>query len=263
MTFTSIIKVDVKRATGLKDSDMMGKSDPYVQIKFQNHEAHPHKAQTKVAKGTVNPTWDESFYFLVKDECKSFNIDVCDSDPARDDKLGHLTFEREPDVSKKEQLKGGVFDLKRGQLEVYFQEFVIFGGVEGVDQLKRENLQLLNVQIHRASSLKSERFDRTDAFVRLSFNQLDEGHRMSGHHLRTKTVNNNRNPVWNQTLEVCIPSRLPSFRVEVFDDDVGKDEPIAYADIELNETHVRDHKYQLSHGYIDLSYEKIDLCNFF
>jgi len=265
MSFTSVIKVDVKRATGLKDADTFGKSDPYVVIKFENHEAHPHKAQTKVIRGTVNPTWDESFYFLVKDDCKAFNVEVFDHDPLKDDKLGRLTFEREHDIAKKEQVKGGSMDLEhgKGQLEIFYKEFVILGGVENIEQLKRENLQLLKVQIHRASNLKSQLLDRTDAYARLAFTHLDEGHRVSGHHLRTKTVNNNKNPVWNQTLEVCIPSNLPSFRVEVFDDDLVKDDPIGYADIELHETHVRDHKYPLTQGDIELSYEKIDVASFF
>jgi Ca2+-dependent lipid-binding protein len=265
MSFTSIIKVDVKRATGLKDEDAFGKSDPYVVIKFENNEAHPEKAQTKVAKGSVNPTWDESFYFLVKDDCKSFKVEVYDDDSLKDDKLGNLNFEREHDISKKEQVKGGSMDIEhgKGQLEIYFKEFVILGGVDGVDQLKRENLQLLKVQIHRASNLKSEFLDRTDAYARLAFNHLDEGHQVSGNHLRTKTVDDNKNPVWNQTLEVCIPASLPSFRVEIFDDDMGKDDPIGYADIELNESHVRDHRYNLNQGDIELSFEKIDVSAFF
>lgn len=265
MSYTSVIKVDVKRATGLKDKDAFGKSDPYVQIKFEHHEAHPHKAQTKTVRGNVNPTWDETFYFLVKDDCKSFQVEVFDDDPLKDDKLGHLTFEREHDLSKKEQTKGGAMDLQhgKGKLEIYFKEFVILGGVGGVDQLKREHLQLLKVQIHRASNLKSEFMDRTDAYARLAFSHLQEGHRVSGQHLRTKTVNNNKNPVWNQTLEVCIPVNLPSFRVEIFDDDMGRDDPIGYADIELNEPLVRDHRYPLTQGDIELSYEKIDMSSFF
>jgi len=265
MSFTSVIKVDIKRATGLKDADFHGKSDPYAMIKFGHHEAHPHKAQTKVVKDNVNPTWDESFHFLVKDDCKSFTVEVYDHDLLKDDKLGQLTFEREHDMSKKEQVKGGTLDLQhgKGQLEVYFKEFILLGGVNGVDQLKRENLQLLKVQIHRASNLKSEFMDKTDAYVRLAFTHLEEGHRVSGHNLRTKTIKNNKNPVWNQTLEVCIPAHLPSFRIEVMDDDMGKDDPIGYADIELNETHVRDHRYQLTQGDIELSYEKIDMSAFF
>jgi len=265
MSFTSVIKVDVKRATGLKDADFFGKSDPYVVIKFEDHEAHPHKAKTKVVKGNVNPTWDETFYFLVKDDCKSFHVEVLDEDPLKDDKLGRLTCEREHDINKKEQLKGGSLDLDhgKGKLEIYYKEFVILGGVTGIDQLRSEHLQLLKVQIHRASNLKSQLLDKTDAYARLAFTHLDEGHRVSGHHLRTKTVNNNKNPVWNQTLEVCIPSNLPAFRVEVFDDDLVKDDPIGYVDVELHESHVRDHRYQLTQGDIELSYEKIDLATFF
>jgi Ca2+-dependent lipid-binding protein len=265
MSFNSIIKVDVKRATGLKDKDTFGKSDPYVLIKFEHHEACPNKAQTKVVRGTVNPNWDESFYFLVKDDCKSFQAEVYDQDPLKDDKLGHVTFAREHDLNKKEQLKGGALDLDhgKGKLEIYFKEFNILGGVGGIDQLQRENLQLLKVQIHRATNLKSQFMDRTDAYVRLAFTHLDEGHRVSGHHLRTKTVNNNKNPVWNQTLEVCIPANLPSFRVEVFDDDMARDDPIGYADIQLHESHVRDQRYHLTQGDIELSYEKIEMSSFF
>jgi len=272
MTFTSIIKVDVKRGSRLKDVDRLGRSDPYVLIKFQNDEAHPHQAASRVAKGSVDPTWDESFYFLVKDDCEFFNIEVYDHDALEDDtlkeeKLGYLTFVREDDLSKREQLKGGVLDLNQGngQLEVYFKEYVIPGGVDGVDQLKKENLQLLKVQIHRAFNLKSEYVDKTDAYVRLAFTRLDEGDRVSGNHWKTKKVKNNRNPVWNQTLEMCISAHQPSFRVEVFADDHTNDEPIAigYADIELNETCVRDNRYHLTHGDIELSYDKTDISHFF
>jgi len=265
MSFTSVIKVDVKRATGLKDADFFGKTDPYVVIKFENNESFPQKSKTKVIKGNVNPNWGESFYFMVKDDCKSFTAEVFDKDPLKDDKIGQVTLEREHDINKKEQLKGGLLDLQhgKGQLEILFKEFIILGGIEGADQLKRENLQLLKVQIHRASNLKSEFLDKTDAYARLAFTHLEGGHRVSGHHLRTKTVKDTRNPVWNQTLEVCIPAHLPSFRVEVFDDDMVKDDAIGYVDVDLNESQVRDQRYQLTQGDIELSYEKTDMSSFF
>jgi Ca2+-dependent lipid-binding protein len=266
MTYTSIIKVDVKKATGLKDADFFGKSDPYVVIKFEHHEAQPHHAHTKTIKGNLNPVWNESFYFLVKDECKSFHVEVYDKDPLKDDKIGELTLERQHGVAKKEQTHGGNLELHhgKGHLEIYFKEFVILGGVESVDQLKREHLQLLKIQLHRAHNLKTELFDRTDAYARLAFNHLPEGHRVSGNHLRTKTVKNNRNPEWNQTLEVCVPANLPSFRVEMFDDDLVKDDAIGYTDVDLREQHVRDNRYRLTtEGEIELSYEKTDVASFF
>eukprot|EP00475_Leptophrys_vorax_P020590 TRINITY_DN281_c0_g1_i1.p1 TRINITY_DN281_c0_g1~~TRINITY_DN281_c0_g1_i1.p1 ORF type:complete len:268 (+),score=70.17 TRINITY_DN281_c0_g1_i1:104-907(+) len=258
MTFTSIIKVDVKRAAGLKDADGFGKSDPYVQIKFGDHEAHPHKSHTKTIRGNLNPVWDESFYFLVKDDCKSFAVDVYDKDPLKDDKLGHLTLERH---HRNDKTHGGMLELQhgKGELEIYYKEFSLPEGVSGVDQLKSEGLQLLRVKVLGAEGLKTHLLDKTDGYARLSFG---EGHR--GEHVRTKTVKNNTSPVWDETLEVCVPASMSSFRVEVMDDDLVKDDHIGYVDVELRESRVGAQQYQLTgQGTIELSYEKVDLASLF
>eukprot|EP00475_Leptophrys_vorax_P020594 TRINITY_DN281_c0_g2_i3.p1 TRINITY_DN281_c0_g2~~TRINITY_DN281_c0_g2_i3.p1 ORF type:complete len:269 (+),score=84.14 TRINITY_DN281_c0_g2_i3:79-885(+) len=266
MSYASSIKVDVKRATGLKDADAFGKSDPYVMIKFADHEAHPHKAHTKTIRGNLNPVWDESFYFLVKDDCKSFTVEIFDKDTLKDDKLGIVTLEREHDSAKKEARQGGLFDVQhgKGQIEIYFKEIMIIGGVDGVEQLKSENLQLLKVQINKAFNLKTEATDITDPYARLAFTHLDEGQRVS--RVRTKTVRNNRNPVWDETLEVCVPASVSSLRVELFDHNhLNRDEGIGYVDVDLSSSSIRDHRFPVSagEGDLELSYEKHDVSSFF
>ena len=62
LKFTSgRVKLMVHRAEQLEKKDVSGKSDPYVVITYQDQ-----RQETKVCKKTLEPVWDEKFWFDIR-----------------------------------------------------------------------------------------------------------------------------------------------------------------------------------------------------
>lgn len=79
------LAVTVVKATGLKNMEMIGKSDPYVVV----HIRPLFKYKTKVVDNNLNPTWDETFQLIAEDkETQSLILEVFDKDIGQDKRLG-------------------------------------------------------------------------------------------------------------------------------------------------------------------------------
>ncbi|CAJ0633093.1 12598_t:CDS:2 [Entrophospora sp. SA101] len=66
---------------------ILGKSDPYVKLWIEKE--YPQRTKTQV--GTLEPVWNETFTFKLKDNDKVLHLKVFDSDgpdPKKDDELG-------------------------------------------------------------------------------------------------------------------------------------------------------------------------------
>ena len=61
-----ILHVDLVKAKNLIKSDMIGKSDPYAVLKYDNQQD-----KTKVINNTQNPEWDHSSEFAMDPEAAS------------------------------------------------------------------------------------------------------------------------------------------------------------------------------------------------
>lgn len=72
-----ILHVKVLHATKLKKKDLLGASDPYVKLKF-NDDKMPSK-KTTVKHKNLNPEWNEEFNLVVKDpESQVLELNVYD-----------------------------------------------------------------------------------------------------------------------------------------------------------------------------------------
>lgn len=80
------LTVTVVKASGLKNMELIGKSDPYVIL----HIRPLFKVKTKVIDNNLNPVWDETFELIAEDkETQSVIIEVYDKDNiGQDEKLG-------------------------------------------------------------------------------------------------------------------------------------------------------------------------------
>lgn len=80
------LTVTVVKASGLKNMELIGKSDPYVIL----HIRPLFKVKTKVVDNNLNPVWDETFELIAEDkETQSLLIEVFDKDNiGQDEKLG-------------------------------------------------------------------------------------------------------------------------------------------------------------------------------
>merc|ERR1712130_254115 len=112
------IKLKVLKAKNLKNTEMIGKSDPYVSIKYGNMIL---KSERK--KNTLNPEWNWEASFVLADVHSDIILTIFDSDQfGKDDKMGSIIIEKQSlkkHVSK-EPIWMNFTDNKPGQVLVFF-----------------------------------------------------------------------------------------------------------------------------------------------
>lgn len=94
-----VVTVFLDKITDLKDSDGMGKSDPYCKLHLEKDNWGPldkdHGTQTSSKKGnTCNPEYAETFSFHDVPSLESLvlHVTVYDDDVLKDDKIGSVTI---------------------------------------------------------------------------------------------------------------------------------------------------------------------------
>jgi hypothetical protein len=118
----AMLEVEVIRARNLKRMDLggFGKSDPFCVV-----EQHRVSHYTEVIDNNLNPIWNETFSFWVKDESKDLIITMFDKDPTGADMMGEVRFKlseltphvvekawhplrKSKEMKKKETVKGDI-----------------------------------------------------------------------------------------------------------------------------------------------------------
>ena len=89
----SQIVVRVVEARKLKDTDVVGRSDPYCEVRLSSGD-YRNFQRTRKIHGTLNPRWDEEFTFTTpKPESDQVILTLYDHDYiTSDDSLGSATF---------------------------------------------------------------------------------------------------------------------------------------------------------------------------
>ncbi|MCE7766826.1 hypothetical protein GQL56_29825, partial [Pseudomonas putida] len=77
--------VTVVKANGLKNHEMIGKSDPYAVVYIRPL----FKVKTKTIDNNLNPVWDQTFELIAEDkETQSLIVEVFDKDVGQDQRMG-------------------------------------------------------------------------------------------------------------------------------------------------------------------------------
>ncbi len=79
------LKITLINATFLKDKDIVGKMDAYVQLEVGNQKQKSHVAKNM---GT-NPVWNQQFDFNIDGE-SNLKLEFYDDDIGNDDQLGQI-----------------------------------------------------------------------------------------------------------------------------------------------------------------------------
>jgi len=269
--YKTLLKVEVRQAKDLKDTDAVGKSDPYAVVSFDGEEGLPKKDQTHIINGTLNPVWDSKLYFFITDDCKSFKVEVFDKDMMSSDKLGHCNILRK-DEEDRNKLTGDTYYLENGKggtIEIFTHELNLKYGLNEVvtnkakdieafiKAKKRENMALLEVYIHGAKGLKSGLIDKSDPYAQFDFSTDKEGDKAQPKYLRTKTIDNNPSPVWEEVFHFLVPSELRSFKVEVMDEDTVNDDSLGHVSVVCSKLGEHKNHSRLAvskKGELDMSY---------
>lgn len=86
--------VRLNSASGLRDKDWFGKSDPYFEVWLDKN----YKSRSKDNKG-LNPIYNQTFCFYVMPGQTKLYIRAVDKDTFRDDKIGEATIPLGPVMS--------------------------------------------------------------------------------------------------------------------------------------------------------------------
>ncbi|KAG2225520.1 hypothetical protein INT45_010347 [Circinella minor] len=99
-TPSGILTVTLCEGKGLKDKDLIGKNDPYVELWLDDN----YKQRSSNISGTNNPVWNETFSFNITKSShdKKLYLKVYDKDLVGCDKIGDTKFDLKDVYSGKE-----------------------------------------------------------------------------------------------------------------------------------------------------------------
>ncbi|CAF1489466.1 unnamed protein product [Rotaria sordida] len=91
------LKVTIVEGRNLKDEDVVGKNDAYVEVYLDKD----YKQRTKTIRNSNNPKWDEKFTFNLQRDHDDLHLHVYDDDTVGKDSIGSAKIDlRKHDFAK-------------------------------------------------------------------------------------------------------------------------------------------------------------------
>jgi len=235
------VTLTVHKARKLEKKGMFGKADPYALITLGKL-----KSRTKTINNNQNPDWEfETKFDVNSSSSRQIVIDIFDEDTGKDDVLGTTTLDLN-EIVKQRSLLNVWYPLEKCKsgdvlLSAFYKPSTPSRSVsiKSRESLKSNGLSqhisgILSLSILKGRKLeKNGLFGKVDPYVLL---KLGESKKMS------KPVKNNHDPEWNFNAKFDIGVNTPKHIIlEVYDDDLGKDDLLGTANIELRQIFENHH----------------------
>ncbi|KAI3513819.1 hypothetical protein L1887_12002 [Cichorium endivia] len=252
-----ILEVKLVQAHGLTNKDLIGKSDPFAKLYIRPLRSR--MKTSKVIDNDLNPVWNEHFEFIVEDiSTQHLTVKIYDDDGIQSSeligcaqvKLSELVPGKVKDVwlklVKDLEIHRDNKDRGKVHLELLYYPHGVGNGFinpfsskfsmtslekvlkdgenendELVDNKRRMVITrgVLSVTVISAEDLPpADLMGKADPFVVLTMKK-------TGTKNKTRVVNNNLNPIWNQTFDFVVEDGLHDMIIlEIWDHDTfGKD----------------------------------------
>ncbi|XP_022246712.1 synaptotagmin-7-like isoform X2 [Limulus polyphemus] len=216
----STLILKIIQASNLPAKDIIGTSDPYVKVFLLPDKKH--KLETKVKHRTLNPRWNETFYFegfpLYKLQKSILYLQVFDYDRfSRDDAIGDVYLPlSQVDLTQKPTFWKSIKPAEDSKL-----------GEILVTLLYIPRTSELTITLIKARNLKSKDINgSSDPYVKVWLHRGDKRMEKKKTQVHRRTLN----PVFNNTFQFIVPwehIRETYLSVAVMDfDTVGRNELI-------------------------------------
>ncbi|XP_073151746.1 synaptotagmin-5-like isoform X1 [Henckelia pumila] len=256
-----ILEVKLVQAKDLTNKDIIGKSDPFAVLYVRPLRDRTKKSRT--INNQLNPVWNEHFEFVIEDaSTQHLTVKIYDEEGLQSAELigcaqiqltelqpgkvkdVWLKLVKDLDIQRDNKNRGQVHlellycphGMKNGFTNPFAQKFsltslekVLKSGAEGKDAVenggevnRRKEVYVrgvLSVTVVSAEDLPpADLMGKADPYVVLSLKKTQARN-------KTRVVNENLNPVWNQTFDFVVEDGLHDMLIlEVWDHDTfGKD----------------------------------------
>jgi hypothetical protein len=258
-----VVAVDVIEARNLAGKDSSGMSDPMVEVKVKT-KTQTKKLSTTTKTETVSCVWDETLQFelkLAEDEYRNASIEVTvfDADIVKNEVIGAFSFGLADTYMKEHRemhnvwvaLGDPTFKLKgiQGYLKLNVrvladadapheyndEEDEAEGEGDDISSMVlmppdiKQQAKIFTITVGRCEGLpKMDAMGSCDCYVKAKFGVSTA---------RTKTVKDNQNPTFNQTLilPVVLPAVSDILELSIWDEDAAADDLIAFESFSIEE----------------------------
>merc|ERR1712110_1242091 len=234
------MKLTLHKARKLEKKGAFGKADPYTVLTVGKE-----KFKTATVSNNQNPEWNHTITFdLTKDTEEEMTVEVFDSDIGKDDRLGDTKISLREICHQRNVVNKWIplQNCKTGEV-LFSAEYFEPGSLPvqvtpepvakpeaqtPVVQLEPLPVGSINLTLHKARKLeKKGAFGKADPYTILSVGKEK---------FKTETVKNNQNPEWQYPIKFDLTKDTKEeITVEVFDEDIGKDDRLGDTIIPLRE----------------------------
>ncbi|OZJ05187.1 hypothetical protein BZG36_02423, partial [Bifiguratus adelaidae] len=208
-TAIGVLAVTVHSGQGIKNVELIGKSDPYVRFLL---EGKPELGRTSVQQDTTDPKWEETHFLLLNDLEEVLKLAIYDKDENTKDKsMGTAEFDLKSIKDAEDgTVAGQTLTVMRtgkpvGTLSVDFKWCPMLKESKKEDGTTvpppESNTGILRFTLQGCSELDSTKGegDRLNAYARVLVNGAEK--------IKSKAIKRTNNPNWNKNFEMLIVDR--------------------------------------------------------